>query len=101
MSALYVGENWSRMCDECCGADAADQAPTRHVDAGGAMSLRYGAPKTIWSFDKGALRVILGEPVQCTCGAMVTFLVNRSGKTRCVECDELYQAQQTNWLSYL
>ena len=60
------------------------------------MSLRYGAPKTIWSFDKGALRVILGEPVQCTCGAMVTFLVNRSGKTRCVECDELYQAQQTN-----
>ena len=24
------------------------------------------------------------------------FLVNRSGKTRCVKCDELYQAQQTN-----
>ena len=29
MSALYVGENWSRMCDECCGADAA--SPEDHA----------------------------------------------------------------------
>lgn len=32
------------------------------------------------------------EPVQCGCGRMVCFLVNREGTTRCLDCDEKAQA---------
>lgn len=35
----------------------------------------------------GAVRMILGEPRQCRCGRMVAFLVNRNGKTLCIDCD--------------
>lgn len=31
---------------------------------------------------------VLWPPVACACGRMVSFVVNRNGKTRCVECDE-------------
>ena len=34
--------------------------------------------------------VFVREPVPCECGRMVSALVNRDGKTRCVECDSTY-----------
>lgn len=37
--------------------------------------------------EDGAAIVALPEPIQCTCGKMVMIVVNRLGKTRCVECD--------------
>ena len=34
---------------------------------------------------------ILNEPRECVCGCMAAFVVNRDGKTRCVNCDVKYQ----------
>lgn len=38
----------------------------------------------------GAVRVLLAQPRECGCGRMAALVVNRDGKTRCVECDESY-----------
>jgi hypothetical protein len=32
--------------------------------------------------------IALADPRQCACGRMVCFLINRDGKTRCIECDK-------------
>ena len=39
-----------------------------------------------------AVRWLLRAPVRCACGTMHYFVINRNGKTRCVECD--YKAQR-------
>jgi hypothetical protein len=36
------------------------------------------------------VKIAVADPRQCSCGRMVCFLVNRDGKTRCLECDEKY-----------
>ena len=38
-----------------------------------------------------ATRIVLKEPRKCACGRMVMFVINRDGKTRCVECDYQYR----------
>ena len=38
----------------------------------------------------GCIRAVLHEPMACFCYRMVCFIINRDGKTRCVECDEAY-----------
>lgn len=38
----------------------------------------------------GILRGVLARPRRCGCGRMVYFVINRDGKTRCIECDVLY-----------
>lgn len=42
----------------------------------------------------GSLGVILTEPMQCACGRMAMLVVNRYGKTRCLECDEKAKAER-------
>lgn len=34
---------------------------------------------------------ILEKPIVCACGRMTVFVVNRDGKTRCLDCDVKYQ----------
>lgn len=36
----------------------------------------------------GAMRGVLAHAVACDCGRMAQFVVNRLGKTRCVDCDQ-------------
>lgn len=38
----------------------------------------------------GILRAVLSAPRRCGCGRMTYFVVNRDGKSRCVECDFRY-----------
>lgn len=40
----------------------------------------------IKSLDNRSALVILTEPAQCKCGHMAAFVINRDGKTMCVEC---------------
>lgn len=35
--------------------------------------------------------IALVEPVECACGRMVYFVVNRLGKSRCIECDSKFR----------
>lgn len=35
----------------------------------------------------GVFRGVLARPRRCGCGRMVYFVINRDGKTRCIECD--------------
>lgn len=41
--------------------------------------------------DHGVAHMMMKEPVACGCGTMHYALINRDGKTRCVECDFDYQ----------
>jgi hypothetical protein len=51
--------------------------------------------KGVFSCDReGIMRGILFEPRACGCGRMTYFVVNRDGKTRCVDCDAEYQQRQ-------
>lgn len=36
----------------------------------------------------GVGRAAVWPPVECGCGRMAAFVVNRDGKTRCLDCDE-------------
>lgn len=38
----------------------------------------------------GVVRGLLKEPRKCGCGRMTFFIVNRGGKSRCVDCDAEY-----------
>ena len=38
----------------------------------------------------GVTRAALGFPVICMCGHEAFMVINREGRTRCVECDEKY-----------
>jgi hypothetical protein len=38
----------------------------------------------------GVIRGILFEPHPCGCGKRVYFVVNRDGRSRCVDCDAEY-----------
>lgn len=43
----------------------------------------------------GAARILLAAPVRCPgCGRMVMLVVNRGGRTRCVECDAAEVAKE-------
>jgi hypothetical protein len=35
----------------------------------------------------GITRGLLNEPRSCGCGRMTFFIVNRGGKSRCIDCD--------------
>jgi hypothetical protein len=39
---------------------------------------------------EGAVAIALAEAAECACGKMVMLVVNRDGKTRCVDCDASY-----------
>jgi hypothetical protein len=41
----------------------------------------------------GSALIILAEAIKCDCGRMALFVVNRMGKTRCLECDEKFKAK--------
>ncbi len=38
----------------------------------------------------GIIRGILFEPRNCPCGKVTFFVVNRDGRSRCVDCDAEY-----------
>jgi hypothetical protein len=38
----------------------------------------------------GILRAVLSAPRRCGCNRMTYFVINRDGKSRCIECDRLY-----------
>ena len=40
---------------------------------------------------EGIMRMCLNSPRECSCHRMVMFVINRDGKTRCIECDRKYQ----------
>ncbi len=41
------------------------------------------------------LFAFIQKSVQCACGRLVYFVVNRDGKTRCVACDLEYEKEKT------
>jgi hypothetical protein len=41
--------------------------------------------------DGGTMLGALAKPIKCGCGRMAMFVVNRMGRTRCVECDHQFQ----------
>ena len=43
------------------------------------------------TISRNAAAVVISTPVECACGRMATVIVNRDGKSRCVECDSAYQ----------
>jgi len=53
--------------------------------------MMFETPLAILNVTNDSTLVILKEPRQCECGRMVYFVVNRKGKTRCVECDATCQ----------
>lgn len=67
--------NRTERCPKCRGTGAPPQAPGSEP-----------APVVAAGQD-GAARIILPEPVRCGCGRMVTMVVNREGRSRCVDCD--------------
>lgn len=44
--------------------------------------------------DKRAAVVALTEPRACACHRMTFIVVNRDGKTRCVDCDTKYAQEK-------
>lgn len=40
--------------------------------------------------EDGVFRALLNKPRRCRCGRMAYFVVNRDGKSRCMECDREY-----------
>lgn len=38
-----------------------------------------------------ATRLAVWPPVQCRCGRMTAFWINRDGRSRCIECDAEYR----------
>lgn len=47
-------------------------------------------PALIVAHDGRVARIVLSTPIACACGRMVMMVINRDGKTRCIECDEVY-----------
>jgi hypothetical protein len=43
----------------------------------------------------GVIRGILFHAHQCSCGCLTFFVVNRDGRSRCVDCDAEYEQRLT------
>lgn len=43
--------------------------------------------------DGGSL-ILVAEPKACGCGRVAALMVNRDGRTRCVECDHDYKVNK-------
>ena len=48
----------------------------------------------LFGHQQGRILIVLAHPLPCTCDRMTAFMVNRDGRTRCVECDEKYVQTQ-------
>jgi hypothetical protein len=42
----------------------------------------------------GTVAIALAHAVSCACERMVMLVVNRDGKTRCVDCDAKYRKEK-------
>jgi len=54
------------------------------------MSKRKKIPIAIALLEGGTTLITLESPLKCGCGQMAVTLVNRLGKTRCIDCDRAF-----------
>lgn len=66
------------------------------------VNLNFTTPEGIFRVtDGGTIHCALTRAVQCGCGRMAMFVINRMGKTRCVDCDAKFQKDPESVKAYV
>lgn len=53
-----------------------------------------GNPAAVIGFNESGAGVIwLRQPTTCSCGKMCFLVVNRMGKSRCIDCDTIFEEE--------